>query len=141
MISVVLPARNAAATLPAALESLAAQSLDDFEVLAVNDGSDDGGATRDVIAAFASRDARFRLLDRPPGGIVAALSAGLAAARGRFIARMDADDVCHPRRLELQARTLTPIRKSGWFPAGPPSAAIPTGPGAIWPISNGPTAC
>lgn len=106
MISVVLPARNAAATLPAALESLAGQTLADFEVLVVDDGSDDGGASRQVVAAFARRDPRFRLLRRPHGGIVAALTAGVAAARGRYIARMDADDVCRPRRLERQARHL-----------------------------------
>jgi len=106
MISVIMPARNAAASLPAALDSLAAQTLPDFEVLVVNDGSDDGGATRAVIAAWASRDARFRLVDQPHGGIVAALTAGLNAARGTFVARLDADDVCHPCRLELQARHL-----------------------------------
>lgn len=106
MLSVVLPVRNASSTLPAALESLAAQTCREFEVLTVNDGSDDGGTTRAVLEAFAGRDPRFRVLDRPHGGIVAALATGLAAARGRYIARMDADDLCHPRRLELQARHL-----------------------------------
>ncbi|KHK00989.1 glycosyltransferase [Desulfovibrio sp. TomC] len=106
MISVVLPARNAAATLPAALDSLAGQTLDDFEVVIVDDGSDDGGATRAVAAAFSGRDSRFRLLSRPHRGIVAALEAGIAAARGWAIARMDADDLCHPDRLLRQARHL-----------------------------------
>jgi glycosyltransferase involved in cell wall biosynthesis len=106
MVSVVLPARNAARSLPGALESLAAQSLSDFEVLAVNDGSDDDGATLAVLEAFAARDARFRILNRPHAGIATALNTGLAAARGALVARMDADDVCHPRRLELQARYL-----------------------------------
>uniref|UniRef100_I2PZU6 Glycosyl transferase n=1 Tax=Desulfovibrio sp. U5L TaxID=596152 RepID=I2PZU6_9BACT len=106
MVSVVLPARNAAATLPAALESLAGQTTVDFEVVAVDDGSDDNGATRAVLTAFAARDARFRVIDRPALGIAEALNTGLAAARGRYIARMDADDLCHPRRLELQARFL-----------------------------------
>jgi glycosyltransferase involved in cell wall biosynthesis len=106
MVSVVLPVRNASVTLPDALDSLAAQTFSDFEVLAVNDGSDDNGATLAVLNAFAARDPRIRILDRPHGGIVAALTAGLAAAHGNAIARMDADDVCHPRRLELQARYL-----------------------------------
>lgn len=106
MISVVLPARNAAATLPAALDSLLGQTLADFEVVAVDDGSDDGGATREVLDACARRDPRVRVLHRPHQGIAAALNAGLAASRGRYLARMDADDVCHPRRLEAQARHL-----------------------------------
>lgn len=106
MISVVLPVRNAAASLPAALESLFAQTLTAFEIIAVDDGSDDGGATRSVLDAAARRDRRLRVLSLAHGGIAAALTAGLAAARGRYIARMDADDRCLPRRLERQAATL-----------------------------------
>lgn len=106
MVSVVLPVRNAAAGLPAALDSLLAQTLADFEIVAVDDGSTDGGATRAVLCAYAGRDARLRVLCRDHAGIVAALSAGLSAARGRYIARMDADDLCLPRRLERQAAFL-----------------------------------
>lgn len=103
-ISVVLPVRNAAATLPAALDSLQAQSRPDWECLVVDDGSSDD--TLAVAEARARRDARFRLLRRPPRGLVAALEAGLAAARGRWLARWDADDVCHPERLQAQAAAL-----------------------------------
>jgi glycosyltransferase involved in cell wall biosynthesis len=106
MISVILPVFNAAVSLAAALDSLFAQTLADFEVVAINDGSDDSGATRDILAQAARRDARVRLLDLPHGGIAAALNAGLAVARGELIARMDADDVCHPCRLERQAAYL-----------------------------------
>lgn len=106
MISVILPVYNAAASLPAALDSLFAQTLADFEIVAVNDGSDDGGATAAVLDQAARRDARVRRLEVPHGGIAAALNAGLAAARGELIARMDADDLCHPRRLEAQAAFL-----------------------------------
>lgn len=106
MISVILPVYNAAARLPAALDSLFAQTLADFEIVAVNDGCDDGGATRDILADAARRDARLRVVDAPHGGIARALNAGLNVARGEMIARMDADDTCHPRRLERQAAYL-----------------------------------
>lgn len=106
MVSVVLPVRNAAASLPAALDSLLSQTGCDFEVVAVNDGSDDDGSTRDILDAAARRDPRLRPLHRPHGGIVSALTAGLAATRGDYIARMDADDICLPGRLERQARFL-----------------------------------
>lgn len=105
-VSVLLPAWDAAGSLPAALASLSAQTLTDFEVVAVDDGSDDGGATWDVLTAAAARDRRVRPLRIAHGGIAAALTAGLDAARGHLIARLDADDACHPCRLERQAAFL-----------------------------------
>lgn len=101
-VSVALPFRDAGAWIGAALESLAEQTFDDFEVLMVDDGSTDGGPG--TAASFASRDSRFRLLRAGGSGIVQALNQALAEARGRWIARMDADDVCHPGRLEAQRR-------------------------------------
>jgi glycosyltransferase involved in cell wall biosynthesis len=103
-IAVVLPAWNAEATLGAALASLQAQTEPDFELLVVDDGSTDGTAA--LVAAAGSQDPRVRLLQRPHGGIVAALNAGLAATRAPLIARMDADDVAHPRRLAVQRAML-----------------------------------
>jgi glycosyltransferase involved in cell wall biosynthesis len=103
-VSVLLPARDAAATLPECLDSLARQSLREHEVVAVDDGSADGSAG--VLAAAARRDPRVRLLRTPPRGIVAALETALAAARAPLVARMDADDVAHPDRLARQARRL-----------------------------------
>lgn len=100
----ILPVRNAATTLPAALASLRAQTRTDWECLIVDDGSHD--ASPAVAARFAARDPRFRLLRRPPRGLVAALNDGLAVARGRFIARLDADDTCPPERLAEQAARL-----------------------------------
>ena len=132
-VSVVLPVRDGAATLDAALESLAAQTFTGFEVLVVDDGSRD--ASPRLARAWERRDARFRLLrcgpatgvapspadeaerrdvsggtvaqrDHRPGGIVAALQRGLAESRGDYIARMDADDRCHPDRLAAQLDLL-----------------------------------
>lgn len=99
-VSVLMPVYNAANTLPYALKSLTKQSFTDFEVIAVDDGSDDESLA--VLEAAAAHDSRIRPVPIERSGIVGALNAGLAEAKGGFISRMDADDVCHPRRLELQ---------------------------------------
>ncbi|MDE2980163.1 MAG: glycosyltransferase [Gemmatimonadota bacterium] len=104
LVTVVLPVRDGAATLGAALRSLGAQTLDDFEVIVIDDGS--GDDTARVARRWERRDGRFRLVRTPPGGIVAALQRGLAVARGTLVARMDADDVCHPARLATQVDLL-----------------------------------
>lgn len=103
-VSVVLPVRNGRATLPRAVASVGAQALRDWELIAVDDGSTDG--SREWLRASAAADPRIRLLEQPALGLVSALNAGLAAARGRFIARMDADDECHAERLSAQVDFL-----------------------------------
>jgi glycosyltransferase involved in cell wall biosynthesis len=99
-VSVLLPVRDGEAHLGEAVASLEEQSFGDFEVLAVDDGSGDG--TRQILEEWAGRDTRVRVLSQPAGGIVAALETARAQARGRYLARMDADDVSLPRRLALQ---------------------------------------
>lgn len=103
-VSIAMPMRDADAHLDECLASIRAQTWSDFELLVIDDGSRDGGAAR--VAAWAVRDARIRLLRRPPDGLVAALNHGLARARAPLIARMDADDRMHPRRLELQQQAM-----------------------------------
>lgn len=103
-VSVLLPCYNAAGTLDEALESLACQSLQDFEVVAVDDGSSD--ATPDILRRWAARDQRVRPLFLEHAGLVAALNAGLKAARAPLVARMDSDDRSLPRRLERQSEFL-----------------------------------
>jgi glycosyltransferase involved in cell wall biosynthesis len=103
-VSVLLPVRDARATLDACLDSLAAQTLADHEVIAVDDGSEDGSGDR--LVERAAGDARLRLLRTEPRGIVAALNLALGEARAPLVARMDADDVSHPSRLALQAERL-----------------------------------
>ena len=98
-VSFVLPVYNARDYLAVAVESLLAQTFGDFEVLAINDGSTDG--SRDVLAGYA-HDARVRILDQPNQGLVATLNRGVREARAPWVARMDADDVSLPRRLERQ---------------------------------------
>lgn len=94
-----MPAFNAREDIARALRDLLSQSFRDFEILVVDDGSSDG--TGEIVLGF--RDARIRLVTLPGNrGLVGALNAGLAEARGLWIARQDADDRCHPSRLSLQ---------------------------------------
>ncbi len=99
-LSILFPCRDAAATLALAMESLRAQTLADWELLAVNDGSTD--STPAILEKFARLEPRVRVLHQPRLGLVAALNRAWEAARAPLIARMDADDICHPERLARQ---------------------------------------
>jgi glycosyltransferase involved in cell wall biosynthesis len=101
---VLLPVRDARATLPACLDSLAAQTLADHELVAVDDGSHDGSG--EYLRSRAALDRRVRVVASPPRGLVHALGLALADARAPLVARLDADDVAHPERLRLQAERL-----------------------------------
>jgi glycosyltransferase involved in cell wall biosynthesis len=106
-----MPVFNAAPTVARAVESMQRQSFSDWELLAADDGSTDG--TRAVLDALSRREPRLHVLSRPHEGIVSALNAGLAAARGDLIARMDADDESHPDRLAEQVSFLRQRREIG----------------------------
>jgi glycosyltransferase involved in cell wall biosynthesis len=86
--------------LEAAVQSILAQTLDDFELIAVNDGSTDASLT--VLRRMQASDRRVRIISRANTGIVGALNDGVAAARAELIARMDADDIALPDRFERQ---------------------------------------
>lgn len=104
-VSVLLPVRDAAATLAACLDSLRRQTLADHEIVAVDDGSTD--SSRALLLAAAAADRRIRVIATPPRGLPAALNVALAEARAALVARMDADDVAAPERLALQAESLS----------------------------------
>lgn len=87
-------------TLDRAFASLVGQTWRDWELIVIDDGSRD--ATPERVEDWRRRDPRVRSLRQPAAGIVRALNLGLAAAHGRFIARMDADDEALPARLERQ---------------------------------------
>ncbi|BCR05523.1 glycosyl transferase [Desulfuromonas versatilis] len=103
-ISVLLPVRDEERLLPAALASLQRQSLKDWELVAVDDGSRD--STPRILQRAARLDPRIRVLRRPAEGLVPALNAGLAACGSALVARMDGDDISHPQRLQKQVELL-----------------------------------
>ncbi|MBL4848862.1 MAG: glycosyltransferase family 2 protein, partial [Planctomycetes bacterium] len=104
--TVLLPIRDANSTVDAAIASVLAQTDGDFELLAIDDGSSDGTSER--LAAWAARDQRVCVLPIPEssGDLVAALRHGCARARGRYLLRMDADDLTHPERLSRSRALL-----------------------------------
>jgi lipopolysaccharide transport system ATP-binding protein len=100
LVSVVIPAHNAAATLAETIRSVQAQTYPRIEILVVDDGSTDD--TADIAASFAAADSRVRFLRQANAGVAAARNTGIQAARGAFIAPLDADDLWHPEKLAAQ---------------------------------------
>lgn len=101
-VTVLLSVFNGGAHLAEAIASVLAQTHADFELLIIDDGSTDD--TPAVLRSFT--DPRIRVVTQPNAGLVAALNRGLGEARHDLVARMDADDVSSPHRLERQTRFL-----------------------------------
>ena len=105
-VSVVLPNYNGSAFLKIAVDSVLAQSFTDFELIVVEDGSTDGSA--ELLASYS--DPRLRVIPLEQNEhICVALNTGLAAARGKYIARIDSDDCWLPEKLEKQYRYMEQI--------------------------------
>lgn len=100
LVSFVMPVYNTASYLEEAVDSILCQSYENFELIAVNDGSTDGSG--EILDRYEKADNRVRVLRQENKGMVAALNAGLAVARGKYIARVDSDDVSLPERLAKQ---------------------------------------
>ena len=98
-ISVILPVYNVEKYLAACLESIENQSFNDWELIAVNDGSLDKSA--DILRQYAERDTRIKVISQSNKGLGAARNAGLEAAKGDFVCFVDSDDYVHPQMLEL----------------------------------------
>jgi glycosyltransferase involved in cell wall biosynthesis len=103
-ISVAMSVYNGERFLAPAIESVLAQTFEDFEFLILNDGSDDRSAA--IIDSFAARDPRIRAIHQGHRGLVASLNHMLDEARAPLVARMDCDDICLPNRFERQMAFL-----------------------------------
>lgn len=107
LVSVVIPAYNAERYIAATLASAVGQTHRELEILVVDDGSTDG--TVAIVERFMAADGRVRLIRQQNGGVASARNRGIAQAQGSYIAPLDADDLWHPRKLELQ---LAAMRRS-----------------------------
>lgn len=103
-ISVLMTTYNVAPYLRLALESILNQTQNDFEFIIVDDGSNDGSDV--ILYEYAQKDERIHIVRQENRGLYPALNTGLELCQGKYIARMDADDIAMPNRLEAQARYL-----------------------------------
>ncbi len=103
-VSVTMPCYNCEATVGLALESILNQTLENLELVAVDDGSSDHTAA--ILKEYASKDSRVKPLFLEHQGVVGAANAAIEGAQGQYLARMDADDIALPRRMELQSGLL-----------------------------------
>src|SRR5262245_14413110 len=101
-ISVVMAVYNSADTATESIESILRQTFSDFEFIIVDDGSTD--TTGEILHDYAALDNRIKLYTQEKLGLVASLNRHCRLAKGRYIARMDADDVSLPNRFEKQFR-------------------------------------
>ncbi|MGF1478662.1 MAG: glycosyltransferase family 2 protein [Cyanophyceae cyanobacterium] len=108
-ISVIIPAYNAEATIAETIESVQQQTVSDFEIVVIDDGSRD--RTPEVLASIA--EPRLRLFQEENGGVATARNRGFARATGEFIAFLDADDLWTPNKLEQQLAALQRRSEAG----------------------------
>lgn len=130
-ISVVIPTYNSASLVVEAIRSVLAQTVSAHEVIVVDDGSDDDTASR--MAEFGSS---IRYIKKPNGGVSSARNRGIAEATGDLIGFLDADDVWHPRKLEIQLAILSDRPDIGLLGTGVYSWPASSHPGvsAILPV-------
>lgn len=102
-VTVLMPVYNGEKYIREAIDSILNQTFTDFEFLIINDGSTDQSAA----IILSCLDSRVRLIQNKANmGLISSLNKGLEVAQGKYIARMDADDISHPQRLEKQVRFL-----------------------------------
>ncbi|WP_052399128.1 glycosyltransferase family 2 protein [Candidatus Francisella endociliophora] len=111
LISVVMPVYNAEKYVGEAIESVLNQTFKDFEFIIINDGSSD--KSLDIIKKYQKIDDRFVLIDRENKGLVFSLNEGVILAKGKYIVRMDADDISLPKRFSEQVEFMERNHKVG----------------------------
>lgn len=105
VVSIITPAHNSERFLPETIRSVLAQTFSQWEMIIVDDVSTD--STVEIVRSFAKDDRRIRLLQLPAkGGAAGARNAGMHAARGRFLAFLDSDDLWLPQKLEVQVEAM-----------------------------------
>lgn len=104
VLTVIMPVYNGGAFLNESVESILNQTFRDFEFLIINDGSTDGSL--DALKKYAETDSRIKIIDRENKGLVHSLNEGISLAKGKYIARMDADDLSEVIRFEKQIELL-----------------------------------
>ncbi len=117
-VSVLVPIYNVERYIREALDSLVAQTLDDFEVVCINDGSQDG--SRQIVQEYLDADPRFRVIDKDNSGYGASINMGLQQARGRYIAILESDDFFEPDALQTlvklaDAANADVVKGDYWF--------------------------
>jgi glycosyltransferase involved in cell wall biosynthesis len=113
LVSIIMPSYNHASYVAAAAASVLAQTVDDLELIAIDDGSSDGSPA--ILADLAARDPRIRLLARANNGAPASINEGIARSRGKWIGIINSDDCYDARRLETMLKAVEDARAAWAF--------------------------
>lgn len=118
VVSLLVPIYNVERYLRECLDSACSQTLEDIEIICLNDGSTD--SSPDIIREYMARDSRVRMVDKPNSGYGASMNRGLAEARGRYIGILESDDFFEPDALELlvnaaEAHDAQVAKANFWF--------------------------
>ncbi len=109
LISILVPFKNTEAYIGECLDSITAQTYNNWELVIVNDNSEDSSYT--IVKGYANNDKRVKLLNSPGNGIIEALRYAYSNSKGEFITRMDSDDIMTPKKLEILIKSLLEFGK------------------------------
>jgi len=109
LVSILIPFKNTEAFLPQCLNSVLEQSYKNWEVIAINDGSTD--SSKSIVKEFSLQDSRIKVFENIGSGIIKALRTAYANSKGRFITRMDSDDIMTPNKIRVMVDSLLKLKK------------------------------